>query len=139
MRRFRTPGWRLINGLLPASLLIRSRPGVAPGGLSAVAEKHLEMRDTQLAPAKIRTMDRVMLDSTARQNFNLLLLGTFAGIALLLAALGIYSVMSYTVEQRTHEIGILKLVLGDGLKLAAAGVPALRAIRVDPAIALRHE
>jgi len=80
-----------------------------------------------------------MLDSTARQNFNLPLLGTFAGIALLLAALGIYSVMSYTVEQRTHEIGILKLVLGDGLKLTAAGVPVLRAIRVDPAIALRHE
>ena len=187
---------RLINGLLPASVLIRSRPGVASGSLSAEAEKQLQARDTQLAPIKIRTMDQVMIDSTARRSFNLLLLGTFAGIALLLAALGIYSVMSYAVEQRTHEIGIraalgasgrdtLKLVLGDGMKLAAAGVamglagafaltrllaaqlygvkpadpmtfgvvpavllrvaltascvPALRAIRVDPAIALRHE
>ena len=146
--------------------------------------------------AKIRTMEQASLDSTARQNFNLLLLGLFAAIALLLAAMGIYGVMSYSVEQRTHEIGIrtalgatrrdtLNLVLFQALRitmvglaagiaaafgltrllnaqlfgvkpsdpltftavplilllvaLAAACIPALRASRVDPLVALRHE
>jgi ABC-type antimicrobial peptide transport system permease subunit len=75
----------------------------------------------------------VLSESTARQNFNMLLLSIFAGLALLLAAIGIYGLMSYTVEQRLQEIGIrvalgagsgdmLRLVIGQGMKLALIGL-----------------
>ncbi len=89
--------------------------------------------DSQLAASKIRSMDQVISESTARQNFNMLLLTIFAGLALLLAAIGIYGLMSYTVEQRTQELGIrmalgasradmLKLVVRQGMLLAGIGV-----------------
>jgi len=78
-------------------------------------------------------MDKVIADSTTRENFNMLLLTVFAAVALVLAAVGIYGLMSYAVEQRTQEIGIrmalgadqgkmLKLVLGQGMLLAAIGI-----------------
>jgi putative ABC transport system permease protein len=146
--------------------------------------------------SKIATMEQVLSDSIAQRRLYLVLLGVFAGAALLLAAVGIYGVMSYSVSQRAHEIGIrlalgaaqteiLKLILGHGAKLALLGVatgilaataltrlmssllfgvspsdpatlaavavllmlvamvacyiPARRAMRVDPMIALRYE
>jgi putative ABC transport system permease protein len=89
--------------------------------------------DSQLAASKVRTMDQVIADSTSRQNFNMLLITIFAGLALLLAAIGIYGLMSYTVEQRTQELGIrmalgaaqsdmLRLVVQQGMLLAGIGV-----------------
>jgi putative ABC transport system permease protein len=83
----------------------------------------------------IRTMDEVMGQSTARQSFNMLLLTIFGAVALLLAAIGIYGLMAYSVAQRTQEMGIRmalgadrdairKLVLWQGMRLALVGVVA---------------
>jgi ABC-type antimicrobial peptide transport system permease subunit len=83
--------------------------------------------------AQQRSMQQVIGESVARQNFNMVLLTIFAAIALLLAAIGIYGLMAYSVEQRTQEIGIrmalgaaradmLRLVVAQGMKLVGAGV-----------------
>jgi putative ABC transport system permease protein len=152
--------------------------------------------DKDEAVSAVATYDQLLADSIALRRFTMLLLGVFAGVAFLLAAVGIYGVMSYLVAQRTHEIGIrvalgaqardiLQLTLGHGLQLALGGVaigtvaalfstrvmagllfgvraadpltfacvafsltvvalvaclvPALRALRVDPMVALRYE
>ena len=78
-------------------------------------------------------MEQAIAETLARQNFNMLLLSIFAGIALVLAAIGVYGLMSYSVEQRTQEIGIrmalgaarhnmMSMVLKAGMKLVIAGV-----------------
>ena len=78
-------------------------------------------------------MDEIRAESVAPERLNLTLLSLFAGIALVLAIVGIYGVMSYSVTQRTHEIGIrmaigarprdvFKMILGHGMKLALIGV-----------------
>jgi putative ABC transport system permease protein len=152
--------------------------------------------DKQIPVTKLRTMNEVMAASLAAQRFNMTLMGIFAAVALVLAAIGIYGVISYSVTQRTHEIGIrmalgaetgdvLSIVLRQGLQLAGIGVavgigaafvltrlmssllfgvsttdpvvfvtisliltgvalgatfiPARRATKVDPMIALRYE
>jgi putative ABC transport system permease protein len=81
----------------------------------------------------IRTLERMKAESAAGNRLRTMLLGIFAGLAVLLAAVGIYGVISYTVVQRTHEIGVraalgasagtlLRLVLRNGMTLAVMGL-----------------
>lgn len=90
-------------------------------------------QDMQLPTAAGETMQQVILDSTAGASGNMLLLCIFGAMALLIASVGIYGVLAYNVELRSHEIGIrmalgaerrdvLRMVIGEGLKLALIGV-----------------
>ena len=89
--------------------------------------------DPELPMANPETMEQVLDESRAGDRFGTVLYGSFAGVALLLAVLGIYGVMTFLVEQRTHEIGlrmalgagrghVLRLVVGEGMALAVAGL-----------------
>jgi len=122
---------KLANSVIPLSWAIRTAND--PAALTAAIQREILAVDGQLPVSKIRTMEQVVSESTARQNFNMMLLSIFAGMALLLAAIGIYGLMSYTVEQRTQEIGIrmalgagrgdmLKLIVRQGMLLAGIGV-----------------
>jgi putative ABC transport system permease protein len=180
-------------GLTPMKWIVRTRGN--PLSLSAAIQEQLR-QVSGLPVADVRTMDEVVSRSTSRQRFNMLLMTVFGAAALFLAAIGIYGLMAYSVQQRTQEIGI-RLALGagtgsvrrmvvlQGMGLALAGVaaglgaalgltrliatflfgvqtkdpavfttvaillslvslvavwlPARRATRIDPVIALRYE
>ena len=123
------------------SVVVRTTnsPLAVVGGLRST----LEQFNSQLVMYGVQPLDEVVSDSLADRKFSMILLGAFAGLALVLSAIGIYGVISYIVGQRTHEIGIrlalgahpsdvLRLILGQGTKLALIGI----AIGIAAALAL---
>jgi putative ABC transport system permease protein len=182
-----------ILGNEPLAWIVRTTGDVG----SLAAQIQAEVRDATRAPVTdLQTMNEILSDSISRQRFNMLLMAVFGGAALLLAAVGIYGLVAFSVQQRTHEIGIRMalgaraahirtMVLRQGVALTAIGtavglaaafllsrflasilfgveprdaavfatvpmilalvavmavlIPAYRASRVDPLVALRHD
>jgi putative ABC transport system permease protein len=177
-------------------LFLAIRSGIDSGNLAGAVRAELQKLDPSLPGYGVMTMEARLTNQTRQSRFSAWVLGIFGAIALVLAAVGIYSVMSYAVEQRSREIGIrvalgagagdvLRMVIRQGMRLALLGValgigtalvltqlmkqllagmaavdpptyaviaslltlvallacwiPARRATRVDPIIALRYE
>jgi len=200
----RTPQFYLAFNQIPPDRLpgyvrrinLLSRTNVDPSSLTSAVRDQIAALNKDQAIFNVRTMEEIVGQSVAPRRFSMMLLSVFALFALALASIGIYGVMSYAVTQRTREIGlrmtlgaqrgnVLRLVIGDGMKLTLAGVllgvvaafaltrtiksllfgvsatdpvtfisialllllvallacwiPARRATKVDPMIALRYE
>jgi predicted permease len=117
--------------LLPIAWFIRTR--VEPQALGTLIQNELRQASGGLPVASIRSMDDIERRSVARQNFSMLLMTIFGCAALLLAAIGIYGLLAYSVQQRTQEIGIRmalgarpeavrNMILFQGMRLALVGV-----------------
>ena len=116
-----------------SGMTVITRAAADPNQLIASIRQQVKALDSDQPIYNIRTMNEIRSDSVAPERLNLTLLSIFAGIALVLAIVGIYGVMSYSVTQRTHEIGIrmavgaqpldvFKMVIGQGMMLALIGV-----------------
>jgi len=178
------------------NMRVALRTKAAPAGVTESVREAVHAIDPDLPLAKVATLATLVDDSMSQPRFSVLLLGSFGVLALLLAAIGMYGVISYSVLQRTQEIGIrmalgaqrhkvFRMVLGQGARLAAMGIaiglvaalgvtrlmarflfgvrptdpltfagvsllllgiallacylPARRAMRVDPMVALKYE
>ena len=127
-----TNGMTALNARLgPIVWIVRTQGD--PHGMSSVIQDELRKSSGGLPLARVRSMDEVVVSSTARADFNMLLLTIFGCSALLLAAIGIYALMAYSVQQRRQELGIRmalgadavdvrNLVIFQGMRLAVLGV-----------------
>ena len=186
--------FRQVKSLVANALVVRT--AVDPLSLAASVRNSVWAVDKDQTVANMDSMEHIVAGAVARQRFSMLLLAIFAGVALVLAAVGIYGVMSYSVAQQTREIGIrmalgaqrsdvLKMTIKQGLKLVGLGlviglaaafvltrvmatllfgisatdpltfitisfvllvvamlasyIPSVRAMRVDPMVALRYQ
>src|SRR5213595_2054537 len=123
--------YRQLKDLAPNALVVRT--GIEPMTLAASVRDAIWSVDKDQTVADIDTMEHIVAGAVARQRFSMVLLGVFAALALLLASVGIYGVMSYSVAQRTREIGIrmalgarradvLQMTIKQELKLVGAGM-----------------
>jgi predicted permease len=127
-----TDGMTALNArIIPMRWVVRTHGD--PGRAIPVISEQLRQASGGFAVARVRLMDEVVARSTARQSFNMLLLTIFGTVALILAAIGIYGLMAYSVQQRTQEMGIRmalgadratirNLVVWHGMRLAVVGV-----------------
>lgn len=122
-----------INGFAQRSLTVTLATETDPRAMIAPARQVLREIDPSMPMAQVRTLDEVMATSVAQPRFAMVLLGSFATIALLLAVVGIYGVISYAVSRRTQEIGIrmalgaesgqvVGLMVRQGMAMAVIGV-----------------
>jgi putative ABC transport system permease protein len=124
--------WSHARESYPGMALIVRTSGDASRFVSAV-QKEIRAIDPEQPIADVRTMEQVIAKSITRPRFNTLLLSIFAGVALVLASVGLYGVMNYSATQRTHEVGIrmalgatradiMRLVVGNGMMLTFTGI-----------------
>jgi putative ABC transport system permease protein len=139
-----TDGMTALNaGIGPVAWLVRTRSD--PRQLANAITEQLRQASNGFPVARVRPMEEVVVQSTAREDFNMLLLTIFGTAALVLAAIGIYGLMAYSAQQRTQEMGIRmalgadrskirSLVVWHGMRLALAGI----VVGIAAAFALAH-